>query len=46
MRAKYQYFTEANLNKLRKAGFTAPMTGLEDGIAQYMKILESEDRYI
>lgn len=34
IRDKYQYFTEANLTKLRAAGFSSPMTSLEDGVAQ------------
>jgi ADP-L-glycero-D-manno-heptose 6-epimerase len=46
MRNTYQYFTEANLEKLRKAGYTRPMTGLEEGIRQYMKYLGNDDRYV
>ncbi len=37
LRGKYQYFTEAPLEKLRRAGFTAPMTGLEDGVGSYVR---------
>ncbi len=32
IRDKYQYFTEANMQKLRKAGYTAPFTSLEAGV--------------
>ncbi|MEZ4815418.1 MAG: ADP-glyceromanno-heptose 6-epimerase [Bdellovibrionota bacterium] len=32
LRAQYQYFTEASLDKLRKAGYTVPMTELEEGV--------------
>ena len=32
----YQYHTEANLNKLRKAGYIKEMTSLEDGISNYI----------
>ena len=34
---KYQYFTEANIVKIKKAGFTTPTTSLEDGVADYVK---------
>lgn len=46
MRDRYQYFTEANLDKLRQAGFTQPMTSLEDGVRQYVKFLGADDRYV
>lgn len=35
MRNTYQYFTEADLDRLRGLGFTAPMGGLEAGVAAY-----------
>lgn len=41
IRDKYQYFTEANITKLRNAGYTAPFTSLEDGIADYIPFLTS-----
>jgi ADP-L-glycero-D-manno-heptose 6-epimerase len=34
---KYQYFTEANINKIKKGGFNLPITTLEDGITDYVK---------
>ena len=37
IRDKYQYFTEANMNKLRKAGYTSPFYSLEDGISDYVR---------
>jgi ADP-L-glycero-D-manno-heptose 6-epimerase len=37
LREKYQYFTEANMNKIKKAGFASPITSLEDGVADYVK---------
>lgn len=37
LRGKYQYFTEAPLERLREAGFTAPMTTLEDGVGRYVR---------
>ncbi len=36
IRDKYQYFTEAEMTKLRTAGFTQPFTSLEDGIGEYV----------
>ena len=37
MRDRYQYFTEANVGRLRQAGFTRPFTSLEDGVADYVR---------
>jgi ADP-L-glycero-D-manno-heptose 6-epimerase len=37
IRDKYQYFTEANMNKLRAAGYAEPFSSLEDGVADYVK---------
>jgi ADP-L-glycero-D-manno-heptose 6-epimerase len=34
---KYQYFTEANMNKLRAAGYAEPFISLEEGVADYVK---------
>jgi len=39
IRDKYQYFTEANITKLRNAGYTAPFTSLEDGVSDYIHFL-------
>ena len=36
IRDKYQYFTEANLARLRAAGYTAPVTPLEDAVNDYV----------
>lgn len=36
IRDKYQYFTEANMAKLRAAGYTAPFYTLEAGVADYV----------
>ncbi len=36
LRAKYQYRTEADIAKLRQAGFDQPMTTLEDGVRDYV----------
>jgi len=46
IREKYQYFTEADIGRLRRAGFAAPMTSLEDGIADYVRrYLAAADPY-
>ena len=37
LQGKYQYFTEANMAKLRKAGYNAAMTSLEDGVKDYVQ---------
>ena len=37
IREKYQYFTEARMEKLRAAGYQSPFTALEDGIGDYVR---------
>ena len=37
IRDKYQYFTQANLVRLRAAGYTAPVTSLEDAVNDYVR---------
>ncbi|MBK9096778.1 MAG: ADP-glyceromanno-heptose 6-epimerase [bacterium] len=37
LREKYQYFTEANMNKIKKVGYNSSITALEDGVADYVK---------
>jgi len=37
LQEKYQYFTEANMNKIKKAGFNSSITNLEEGVADYVK---------
>ncbi|MBX2841314.1 MAG: ADP-glyceromanno-heptose 6-epimerase [Flammeovirgaceae bacterium] len=37
IRDKYQYFTEANMQKLKSIGYNKPFTSLEDGINDYVK---------
>ena len=36
LQGKYQYFTQAPMEKMRKAGYTAPFTSLETAIADYV----------
>lgn len=37
IRDKYQYFTEANMEKLRSVGYDRPFTSLEDGVESYVR---------
>jgi ADP-L-glycero-D-manno-heptose 6-epimerase len=37
IRDKYQYFTEADMEKLRRAGYNPPFTKLEEGVMDYVK---------
>lgn len=37
IRDKYQYFTEANMNKLKSIGYFRPFYTLEEGIEDYVK---------
>ena len=47
LRGKYQYFTQASMEKLRKAGYTKPFTKLEDGVMDYVQnYLAKEDQYL
>lgn len=47
LRGRYQYFTEAKINKLREIGYTKEMTSLEDGVKDYVEnYLSQEDSYL
>lgn len=37
LRDKYQYFTQADMRKLRDAGYDQPFTSIEDGVGDYVK---------
>jgi ADP-L-glycero-D-manno-heptose 6-epimerase len=37
IRDKYQYFTEANMQKLISVGYSKPFTSLEEGVEDYVK---------
>jgi ADP-L-glycero-D-manno-heptose 6-epimerase len=46
LRGKYQYFTQAKMDRLRAAGYNAPMTSLEDGVDDYVAgFLNTDDPY-
>lgn len=40
IRERYQYFTEANMERLKKAGYTRPFTSLEQGVRSYVERLK------
>lgn len=47
IRDKYQYFTQAKMERLRAAGYTRPFTSLEDGVRKYvLDHLVKEDPYV
>jgi ADP-L-glycero-D-manno-heptose 6-epimerase len=46
LRRKYQYFTEARMDRLRSAGYDRPFTSLEEGISKYVRnYLAADDPY-
>ena len=45
IRDKYQYFTEAKMDKLKQIGFTKPFTSLEAGVSDYVQHYLQEGSY-
>jgi ADP-L-glycero-D-manno-heptose 6-epimerase len=46
VRAHYQYFTEARMERLRRAGYTRAFTPLEEGVREYVqRYLSQPDPY-
>lgn len=45
IRNKYQYFTEANMTKLKQIGYDSPFCTLEEGIADYVLNYLNKGRY-
>jgi ADP-L-glycero-D-manno-heptose 6-epimerase len=46
IRPNYQYFTEAKMDRLRKAGYSRPFTSIGDGVREYVeRYLSQSDRY-
>jgi ADP-L-glycero-D-manno-heptose 6-epimerase len=45
IRDQYQYFTQAKVENLRKAGYNADFTPLEEGVTRYVTFLNQPDRY-
>jgi ADP-L-glycero-D-manno-heptose 6-epimerase len=46
IRDKYQYFTEANMKKLKSIGYNKDFTSLEDGVGEYVRQYLSVTKYI
>ncbi|MBF0561432.1 MAG: ADP-glyceromanno-heptose 6-epimerase [Alphaproteobacteria bacterium] len=47
IRDKYQYFTQADMSKLRQAGYDKPFLALEEGVARYVRnYLGAADSYL
>jgi len=44
IRAKYQYFTQADISRLRGAGYAAPVTSLEEAVTDYVRYHLVTDR--
>ncbi|AKD03580.1 ADP-glyceromanno-heptose 6-epimerase [Pontibacter korlensis] len=45
LRANYQYFTEANMSKLRSIGYDKPFYTLEEGVNDYVQNYLMEEKY-
>lgn len=45
IRDKYQYYTQANMSKLRSVGYEKEFTSLEDGVMDYVKNYLIESNY-
>lgn len=46
LRGKYQYYTQADMTRLREVGYAEPMTSLEDGVRDYViNYLSQQDPY-
>ena len=45
IRDKYQYFTEADMTKLRAAGYSQPFYSLEEGVEEYVSQYLAEHKY-
>jgi ADP-L-glycero-D-manno-heptose 6-epimerase len=43
IRERYQYFTQADLSKLRSAGYNAPFRAVAEGVADYVRALSASD---
>jgi len=45
IRDKYQYFTQADMNKLHSAGYSQPFYNLESGVTEYVSEFLIKNRY-
>lgn len=46
LRGRYQYFTEASMEKLKRAGYNKEFYSLEEGVKDYVSYLTKEDPYL
>nr|MCU0361193.1 ADP-L-glycero-D-mannoheptose-6-epimerase [Bacteroidia bacterium] len=46
IRDKYQYFTEAKMEKLIRQGYKTPFTALEDGVKDYVQQYLMQGKYM
>ena len=46
IRDKYQYFTQANMNKLIDQGYNVPFTSLEESVADYVQNYLLKNKYL
>lgn len=46
IRDKYQYFTEANMQKLKNTGYKEEFYTLEEGVSDYVKNYISQNKYL
>ena len=45
IRDKYQYFTEAKMDKLKSIGYTKPFTSIEEGVKDYVQHYLEPDKH-
>ena len=46
IRGSYQYFTQSDVDRLRRAGYNGGFTALEDAVGTYVKgFLDRADRF-
>jgi len=43
LKNKYQYFTQANITKIRNAGYDKPISTIEEGVADYVKYMKGKE---
>ncbi len=46
LKGKYQYFTQADISKIRQAGFDKELTAMEDAVADYVKEYLNKGEYL
>ena len=46
LKEKYQYFTQANIDKIRKVGYTKPISSLEDSVKDYVQNYLMKNAYL